>query len=432
MVMRLKMKIPKNKNFILYSVGQLISRLGDVMAYMSLSWWVLQKSGSGAKFAMLLVPVAAIQIFLQPLMGPFVDRYSRKKIMIISDVFRMVTSVIAFLMIYFDYYNLEALILLASVGAVFTASFEASVAGLTRFLVEDHEVQEALRVNQVLSGFKSFLNPAIAGTLLGFYGPAVCTILNVLSYLFTLVCNGLLELKCPPIKTYKFSAKVILKDWWTDLTSGLRLILNTKMIFYSLLLMGGFQFLFSHLSITLPILILKERLLAPWILGFSESALGLGGIFGALSMGLSTQYLPGRRLWIASFLVAGLSIFFLGFSSYFILSVLGLAIMMVFHTWLSLHFQTRVTLAIPKEFQGRVFSFMSVLISGALPLGFAVSGPLVEKYSASGVISVSGLLCVGLIPMIFFIPLLDQFLLAPHDQIPAFIEKHYPKAFTQP
>lgn len=423
------MKKSLGKNFYTYSLGQVVSSLGDAMAYISLSWWVLQKTGSGLQFAMLLAPVAAIQIFLQPLLGPLVDRYSRKYIMILSDIFRIITSAAAFTMIYLDYFNLSLLILVACLGAVFTAMFESSVAGLTRFIVKEEMVPSAIQVSQVISGLKAFVNPAISGATVGFFGPSVGTLLNLLTYLVALVCNMQLEL---PKLNFVEKAQTIragIKLWWNDLWIGFVSLTKAQVILRALILCGIFQFLFSHLAVTLPVLILKEQKFAPWYLGMIEASIGVGAILGALTAKWGHKLLPGKTLWVASFITAGCGVFFLGMGLGMVSSMACLITMMVVQTWLNIQFQTQVALAVPMEYQGRVFSFMGLITTGLMPLGFAFAGGLVERYSAGTVISLSGLISLSLFPIILFIPHLHEFLCRPQDEVQTFIKEKYPEAF---
>lgn len=424
------MKISLGKNFYLYSLGQMVSSLGDTMAYLSLSWWVLQKTGSGLQFAMLLAPVAAIQIFLQPLLGPVVDRYSRKKIMIAADIFRMMSSTAAFLMIYLNYFNLPLLIAIACFGAIFTAMFESSVAGLTRFLVKEDTIASAFQMNQMISGLKAFLNPAIAGVVVGFFGPGFGTLFNIVTYGVALICNIQLRL---PQNIFKDKISTLndgLNRWWQDLKNGFLSLVKVQVVFRALILSGLFQFLFSHLSVTLPVLILKERKLDPWHLGTLEASIGVGAILGALTATWGHKIFPGRLLWLASFIVAGSGVLFLGVVSSGSLASMGCLIaVMVVQTWLNIQFQTKVALAVPVEYQSRVFSFVGLITTGLLPLGFTLAGGLVEQFGAASVISTSGLICIALSPCVFLIPHLHDFLRRPQDEVQDFIKRSYPEAF---
>ncbi|MGE5087046.1 MAG: MFS transporter [Bacillota bacterium] len=423
------MKTSLGKNFYMYSLGQMVSSLGDTTAYLSLSWWVLQKTGSGLQFAMLLAPVAAIQIFLQPLLGPLIDRYSRKHIMIIADILRMLTSAAAFLMIYLDHFNLSWLIAIACLGAVFTAMFEASVAGLTRFIVKEEVVSSAFQVSQMVSGFKAFLNPALSGVLVSLLGPGFGTLFNLLTYGIALFCNIQLNLYHQKLisRTNSFCEGVSM--WWSDLKNGFLSLAKVHVILGALLLSGLFQFLFSHLAVTLPVMILKEQHLAPWHLGLLEASIGVGAIIGALTARLGHRILPGRALWMASFIAAGLGVLLLGLGLSISSSIVGLILMMVVQTWLNIQFQTKVSLAIPPEYQGRVFSFMGLITTGLLPLGLAFAGGLAEKFSAATVISVSGVVCLALFPVVLLIPRLHDFLSSSHEDVQGFIKKTYPEAF---
>ncbi|UOF02972.1 MFS transporter [Bdellovibrio reynosensis] len=398
-------------------------------AYIALSWWVLQKSGSALQFSMILAPVAAIQIFLPPLIAPLVDRYSRKAIMILCDVLRLFTSLSVFLMMHFDYFNISALVFISCLGAIFTAGFESSVAGLTKFLVSEKDLPSGMQTAQVFSGLKSFVNPAVSGTILGLYGPAMAVLFNIASYGFALLFNSLLELKGPILSKTSLTSKESFALWWKDLHAGFSSLFQAKVIFHALLLSATFQFMFSHLHVTLPVLILKERMLPAWNLGVVESALGIGAMVGAVTLGNGQKMLPGRLLWVVSFILAGASIFLLGFSKSLAIGVVVLFASMIFMSWLNIQFQTKISVAIPAQYVGRIFTFIGVFMSGTLPIGISMAGGLVEKYGASTVIASSGITAILLFPLIFLVPFLNTFLTKPNEELAGFIAEKYPQAF---
>jgi MFS family permease len=94
------------KDFWNYRLGQVVSLLGDSCSNIALAWWILDKTGSAAKMSSELAPAMAIRIFLMPLFGPVADRFSRKNLIIIADIWRFFFTLLLAGMVYFNYFNL--------------------------------------------------------------------------------------------------------------------------------------------------------------------------------------------------------------------------------------------------------------------------------------------------------------------------------------
>src|SRR5689334_22410024 len=75
--------------------GQSVSRVGDHLYQVALAWWVLQKTGSATKMGTVLILSFAPMVLFLLAGGVAVDRFSRIKVMFLSDLGRgvIVTAV---------------------------------------------------------------------------------------------------------------------------------------------------------------------------------------------------------------------------------------------------------------------------------------------------------------------------------------------------
>src|SRR5437016_11831336 len=78
----------RNRLFLLLWCGQTLSRLGDSVYRVALVWWVLQKTGSAAAVATMLIFSYVPMLLFLLLGGIAIDRFSRSKVMLLSDVSR--------------------------------------------------------------------------------------------------------------------------------------------------------------------------------------------------------------------------------------------------------------------------------------------------------------------------------------------------------
>ena len=73
------------KLFFLIWTGQIFSLLGSSLVQFALVWWMTEKTGSAAVLASGTFISLLPQVFLGPFAGALIDRWDRRKIMILSD-----------------------------------------------------------------------------------------------------------------------------------------------------------------------------------------------------------------------------------------------------------------------------------------------------------------------------------------------------------
>ena len=71
--------------FLTLWVGQVFSLLGSQLVQFSLIWWLTQQTGSATVLAVASIVGLVPQVVLGPFVGPLVDRWNRKRTMILAD-----------------------------------------------------------------------------------------------------------------------------------------------------------------------------------------------------------------------------------------------------------------------------------------------------------------------------------------------------------
>jgi len=70
--------------------GQAMSMQGDGLANLAVLWWIAEETQSVTASASLALLATLPIIFLGPVAGVVVDRYSRRTLMMIADVVRAI------------------------------------------------------------------------------------------------------------------------------------------------------------------------------------------------------------------------------------------------------------------------------------------------------------------------------------------------------
>ena len=74
------------RRFLLLWAGQLVSLVGSGSIAFALAIWMFQRTGSTTKYALLCFCGTAPPLFVLPLVGPLVDRWDRKRLLIACDL----------------------------------------------------------------------------------------------------------------------------------------------------------------------------------------------------------------------------------------------------------------------------------------------------------------------------------------------------------
>jgi len=78
----------RNRNFSLLWTGQLVSTVGDSLTSLAASILVFRMTDSALSVGLMLMATAAPSLLVGLVAGVFVDRFDRKRIMIVADLIR--------------------------------------------------------------------------------------------------------------------------------------------------------------------------------------------------------------------------------------------------------------------------------------------------------------------------------------------------------
>ena len=89
------------KFFVLWS-SQAASLFGSAVVQFALAWYLTRETGSATVLATALMVAVIPEVVLGPFVGPLVDRWNRKMIMIFADLYVMLLTVVLVVMFYTD------------------------------------------------------------------------------------------------------------------------------------------------------------------------------------------------------------------------------------------------------------------------------------------------------------------------------------------
>jgi DHA3 family macrolide efflux protein-like MFS transporter len=363
--------------FILIWFGQVLSLVGSRTTSFALSIWVYQHTNSTTQFTLLILSTTLPGILISPIAGVFVDRWSRRWIMIISDFCAgLCTLTIAWL---FVSGNLEVwnLCLLSAISSGFSAFQGLAYSSATTLLVPKEQLGRASSMTQIRLSIAEILSPALAAALLVTIKIPGVVVIDLTTLCFALVC--LLVVKFPEVQTTEAKGEEVgfFSSFWQELTFGWHYLIERP----------GLLGLAAFVAIGNFLIGGAEALTTPLVLSFTSME-SLGTISSIASSGMLVgsfimSIWGGIERLINTIFI---SMFFLGlfyvlaglrpepilftiseFFIFFIIPIVNGAIQVIYQK------------KVPPEVQGKVFAFRTAVTQGFLPLSYLIAGPLADQ-----------------------------------------------------
>jgi MFS transporter, DHA3 family, macrolide efflux protein len=362
--------------FILIWIGQVLSLVGSRITSFALSIWVYQHSNSTTQFTLLILSTTLPAIIISPIAGVFVDRWSRRWIMIISDFCAgLCTLTIAWL---FINGNLEvwSLCLISAISSGFSAFQSLAYSSATTLLVPQEQLGRASSMTQIRLAIAEILSPVLATALLATVQIPGVVLIDLTTLCFALVC--LLVVKFPEVQIKEAHEEVgFFSSLWKEVFIGWNYFIERPGLIGLVIFIAMSNFLIgSAEALTTPLVLSFTSIQT---LGTISSIASSGMLVGSLIMsfwgGLQRQI---NIIFISMFflglfyVLAGLrpSLILFTISNFFIFFIVPIV-----NGAIQVIFQKKVA---PKV-QGRVFAFRTAVTQGFLPLSYLIAGPLADQ-----------------------------------------------------
>lgn len=397
-------------DFSLFTAGNLLSITGRLMLAVAVEWEVYARTHSATALGLVGLVIAVPVVTVSLPAGHLADRFSRKRIILVSQIFSAITS-LALAMVswkhlsipafaslragnrvlteiariferhhpifHFDDASIPLIYLLLFVGAVARTFSWAARSSFFPTLIPRDAFANAVTWNSTFFQIGSVVGPALSGLLVAYIGfPFV--------YLLDALCSFVFFLLVVPIRRSTQRRDRTAASTWKSLMAGLRFVFRKKIILATITL-DLFAVLLGGATALMPIFADQILHCGPVGLGWMRAAPAIG----AFAMALMVAHSPpmkqtGRTLlWcVAGF---GIATILFGLSRTFWLS-LGLLFLIGGFDSVSVIIRgSIVQLVTPDEMRGRVSSVNNIFIGtsnefGALESGLtaALFGPVIS------------------------------------------------------
>jgi DHA3 family macrolide efflux protein-like MFS transporter len=154
----------KNEIFFLhlkYEVIQFISMLTSYAVHFAIIIWLSLEHRSAGVLAVAGISAILPQAIIGSFAGVFIDRWNRKKVLILSDAFLALCALIMVIPLRNDAVNLNWIYLMLGLRSVGNAFHSPAMHAIAPLLVPQQELLRVSGINQLLHSLSGIIGPAI-------------------------------------------------------------------------------------------------------------------------------------------------------------------------------------------------------------------------------------------------------------------------------
>lgn len=361
------------KVFILFWLSQSISQLGSAMTSFSLVLWTYEQNRSAMSVSLMSFCNYVPYILLSLFAGTFIDRHSKKAIMLISDsIAALCTLAVLVLAVSgsLEVWNIYAVNVVIGFMNAFQQPASAVAVGK---MVPKEKLVNVSGMNSFSSNLVNVLTPVIAAFIYSFGGLETILLIDIISFLFAFFVL-LFAVHISEEYEYKEKTSVL-----SGTVSGFRFLKKEKGLLFIMITLAMINF-FSRLT--------YENILSPMILSRSGSSvtlgvvnavMGIGGIVGGIIVSAGKASKNNIKMIYVSAAVS--------FLSGDLLMAVGRNSVMWSLAAFAASFPIAFIIAgqnvilydrVPEEMQGRVFAVRNAIQFSTIPLGILLGGFLAD------------------------------------------------------
>ncbi|WP_156575359.1 MFS transporter [Bacillus luti] len=376
----------KNRSFFYMWIGSAISELGGAFGTLCNSILVYELTGSKTALSSMWLLYFIPSLILQLICGPFIDKWSRKWIMIFSQWARATVFLLPFIMLISSSIEVWHVYVVQIVIGLITPLYTPASQAITPSIVSIEHLQEANGYIDGMTRLMMFLGPVLGGIVIKFIGLKL-TIFFVCTCLF--ISGGLLFF----IKETRVKQE-LRKTWLEQFLHGFTYFFTKPIIVWLGVFLTFVQFGVGVTMVTnLPYI--KDELSAGYAeFGYFMAGFPLGYVVGSILVGKVT-YKSRRILMLGGLFVGGLTYISLGLNQSIIIAILIEVIAGICIAFFNIHNTTICQQSVPNNMIGKVFSVRLFFIRSAMPLGVLLGGILSEIWGVRALYFLIGsIICV--------------------------------------
>jgi MFS family permease len=373
----------RQRNFsLLWSAG-LISMIGDWMLFIALPIYVYKLTGSALATSTMFIAEMIPSLLLGSVAGVFVDRWNRKRIMVITNLL-LALGLLPLILVHSTAW-LWVVYVVAFLESILTQFFTPAESALLPLLVSEEHLGPANSLDSLNKNIARLVGPPLGGIIAGLLGLPGITLMDAATFL---IAGGMIALIVVKSGQTQEESEIVstavgrqhpIVTVWREWLEGLRLVKRERLVSIMFVLFAVTSLGEGVFGVLFVVFVYKILHGGALQLGWLMGAQAVGGLAGSVLVGYVFKFLsPSRLIGISAVLFGLIDLvifnypaFFPGFALAVILFVLvgipGAGTMTSSYTLLQM--------AVADEYRGRIFGAIGTtgalfMLSGTILAGF--------------------------------------------------------------
>ena len=360
----------RDRSYRLLLIGQTLSAFGDYAMFLALAVWVKVLTGSNAKAGLAILPFV-LPSLVGPALGVFVDRFPRRRTMIITDLVAAV-ALLPLLAVH-DAGDIWLIYAASFLLGLATVVYEAARAGLLVSMLAEDDLGDANGLLQSTSQGMRLLAPLAGAALFAAFGGPAVALLDAATFVVSALF--LLAVHAPAIERGDDE-----HGFWVELRAGVRHIVHTADLRRLTLATAFVTLAAGVMEVAIFALIDQGLHRPPEFLGVLSTAQGVGAVLGGVVVGATMRKI-GEFPTIAWALVAiGVGVGLLAWATLAIVLVSAVAIGIAV-SFYNVAFVTLIQRRTDVSMQGRVMSAVEAVFTVPYAASIAAGAILISVVS---------------------------------------------------
>lgn len=387
--------------FAIIWTGQFLSILTSSIVNFAIVLWLSLETGSAEVLAFATMAALLPQSVLGLFTGIFIDRWKRKRVMIMADSFIAFCTLILAVLFYFDLAKISHIYVLLALRSVGSAFHMPAMQASVPLLAPKSELMRIAGINQVIQSVCNIAGPALAGLFITMMKMTNILLLDVAGAAFA--CLSLCFVFIPDPSHEERNSELHL---WREAKEAIMEVRNQYGLSWLFLLSILATFVIMPVSVLFPLMTLNHFAGNAFQVSLVEVSWGGGALLAGALLGLKIYRWNEILLINGMYIALGLTFLFSGllpvsgFIWFAVLTALGGVCGSLYFATFTTVIQSRIDPGV----MGRVFSFYMSFSMLPSMIGLLSTGFLADSIGLGNTFIISGgFLClIGIIS--FFIP----------------------------
>ena len=361
------------------AVSSLIGSLGSSIFSFSLGLMLMERTGLSISFALSIMVSALVSLFFAPLVGPIVDKQSRKAVILLSQSIVIMTLILYTIYAYLSDNHIFLvtiiLIVILRISDEFTSTAqESSKANI----VLESDLQKLSGYQELSSNLSGLFSSVMGALLYAVFPFSILIGIEILTELLTLVLTWSIDFKFTKSDNMEFNDNLEVSSWKLFL-EGLHYLKVQPYLMVAMIACMAINFFYAITFVGLPSFLLQTLQFNSLQYSVTQGATSLGFILGAYMLTRKKEtdtpvYDLLRLSKILPLIFIGIALSALSSSNTVIM--IWISILMILNglsnSLLNIPFSIWMQKNVPTNIQGRVFHLLGVLCTCIQPIGILI------------------------------------------------------------